>query len=604
MLFVFLAMFMFFPSILYAQDMLAIEKLVQPVSVVSGGTVKIFLNITNPFGTEIMVKVRDSNSVGGSTVDTVCQMATLSSGSGIAEYMDIQAVMPGNYTLGVIEMKYADPVIGEEVVVESTQDIVVEVTGDASNVVSSSTQTIENCQFDEEESQEQQQSSQESQEEQSLMDKLKEMMQEQQESSEQQQEPSPQEQSQTEQKLSSARQNSAQDMNSVKQGLQEQAEAMQEQLENELDSELSENKDFQEMQKDLEEKGYKQDSKDVPPLKGNETNFTYDYKNDAGEKASISGNMKDGEVSDLKKMSPEDEKQLGSDLENDDEFQEIKEQLESQGYEMDNTDFDGLDSDNKTDFRSSFSKPDGKTANVTGQIKDGKPSDMSHLSDDDISNIKDALEASEEYQEALEEMESKNMSLPDNPTVNPIKNGKAEVSQGNITATVGVDGNETKVLDVDIDDGRTLVDKLRVPLLILLLFGLALSYYLYSKRKSIPSLDMGLAVPKRKKKIDPRKSALLKLRRAEKLFEEGKMKEAYTAVSGAVRYYYKHTLNHSGEKELTSTEAIRLLKDNDSSDVSKAKECFSLCDLVKFAKYKPNKKDFGKILKLGREIVG
>ncbi len=602
-----LAMLMLFPSILYAQDMLAIEKIVQPVSVASGGTVKILLNITNPFGTEIVVKVRDSNSVGGSTVDTVCQMATLSSGSGIAEYMDIQAVMPGNYTLGTIEMKYADPVTGEDVVVKSTQDIVVEVTGGSGNVVSSSVQTIENCQFDDEESQEQEQCSQESQEEQeeqSLMDKLKEMMQEQQESREQQQEPSPQEQSQTEQKLSSARQNSAQDMNSVKQGLQEQAEAMQEQLEDELHSELSENKDFQEMQKDLEEKGYALDSKDVPPLKGNETNFTYDYKNDAGEKASISGNMKDGEVSDLKKMSSEDERQLGSDLENDEEFQNIKEQLESQGYEMDNTEFDGLDSDNKTDFRSSFSKPDGKTANVTGQIEDGDVSDIGHLSDDDILNIKDALEASDEYQDAVEEMESKNMSLPDSPTVNPIKNGKAEISQGNITATVSVDGNETKVLDVDIDDGRTLVDKLKIPFLILLLFGLVLSYYLYSKRKYIPSLDMGIVVPKRKKKINPGQSALLKLRRAEKLFEEGKMKEAYTAVSGAVRYYYKHTLNHSGEKELTSTEAIRLLKEGDSSDVSKAKECFSLCDLVKFAKYKPNKKDFGKILNLGRDIVG
>jgi len=264
-----LAMLMFFPSILYAQDMLAIEKMVQPVSVPSGGTVKILLNITNPFGTEIVVKVRDSNSVGGSTVDTVCQMATLSSGSGIAEYMDLQAVMPGNYTLGVIEMKYADPVTGEDVVVKSTQDIVVEVTGDSGNVVSSTTQTIENCQFDDEESQEQcSQESQEEQEEQSLMDKLKEMMQEQQEPEEQEQTP-PSQQSQTEQKLSSARQNSAQDMNSVKQGLQEQAEAMQEQLEDELDSELSEDKDFQEMQKDLEEKGYKQDSKDVPPLKGN-----------------------------------------------------------------------------------------------------------------------------------------------------------------------------------------------------------------------------------------------------------------------------------------------------------------------------------------------
>ena len=119
----------------------------------------------------------------------------------------------------------------------------------------------------------------------------------------------------------------------------------------------------------------------------------------------------------------------------------------------------------------------------------------------------------------------------------------------------------------------------------------------------MPVLDMGFSVSK-KRKVNPGKAALGKLRRAETLFEEGKMKEAYTAVSEAVRYYYKRTLDHSGEKELTSTEAIRLLKEADSSDVAKAKECFSLCDLVKFAKYKPNKKDFGRILKLGREIVG
>ncbi len=608
MVFLFLILLVF-PGLCCASDMLAVEKIVQTPSVSSGGVVRILLNITNPFSIDVEVKVRDVNSVGGNTIDTVCQMATLSPGSGHADYMDIQVFTPGKYTLGMIEMKYTNPVTGDVEIARSAEDVVVEVTGDLGSVFPSSSQTVQNCQFDDEDEEQNQQQSQQqqeqgSEEEQSLMDKLKEMMQEQQESGEQQQQqtPSP-EQSQTQQKLSSARQNTGQDMNSVRQGLNEQAEAMQRQLEDELDQKLSENKDFQEMQKDLEEKGYKPDSKDIPPLKGNETNFTYDYKNDAGEKASISGNMKDGEVSDLKKMSLEDEKQLSSDLAGDEEFQEMKDALQSQGYEMENTEFSGLDSSNKTDFRSSFTKPDGKTANITGQIKDGDVSDIGHLSDDDISNIMDALENSEEYQDALEKMESKNVSLPQNPVVDPIKNGEAEVRQGNITATVAISGNETKVLDVDIDDGRTLAEKLTLPFVVLLLFALALSYYLYSKRKFMPVLDMGFSVSK-KRKVNPRKAAFGKLRRAEVLFEEGKMKEAYTAVSSAVRYYYKHTLDHSGEKELTSTEAIRLLKEADSSDVVKTKECFSLCDLVKFAKYKPNKKDFGRILKLGREIVG
>jgi len=593
----------------YALDVLSVEKMVQTSKVNSGDTVKILLNISNPFGTALEIKVRDNNSVGGSTVDTVCQQAGISAGSGIAEYMDIQAFMPGNYTLGVIEVKYTNPVTGQVEVVKSKDKVVVEVLGSPGNVLQSSTQTIMNCQFEGEDEQQQQQEQEESsEEEESIIDKIKDLMQKAEEEkqkaeAEKKAQEQPQQQSQAQQKLASSRQLSSQNMQSVKDGLEKQAQEMQKQLEEELDKVLSEDKDFKEMEESLKEYGYELDSKDVPSLKNNETNFTYDYKNEVGDKASISGNMRDGEVSDLKKMSAEDQKQLESGLENDSEFQEMKQELQEQGYEMDSTEFDGLDADNKTDFTSSFKKPDGKTANITGSMQNGKLSDMGHLSDDDILNIKDALENSSEYQDLKEELEAKNISMPEDLKVEPIKNGETEVTQGNMTAKVSVSGNEIDILDIDFDDGKTLMDKVKYPLLVLIFLIISASYYLYKKREALVSAIVDNVPVARVRKVNPKKDALKMLLEAERLFEAGDMKEAYTKVSFAVRFYFRYTIDAAGSRELTSIEVIRLLKGESYKGISKVKECFSMCDLVKFAKYKPNKTDFGKMVGLGKEIV-
>ncbi|MCK5594116.1 MAG: hypothetical protein KAI18_02630, partial [Candidatus Aenigmarchaeota archaeon] len=224
-------------------------------------------------------------------------------------------------------------------------------------------------------------------------------------------------------------------------------------------------------------------------------------------------------------------------------------------------------------------------------------------SDDDISNIKEALENSSEYQDMNAELEAKNMSMPDDLKVEPIKDGKTEVAQGNMTATVSVSGNETEILDMDFDDGRTLMDKVKYPLLVLIFVIIGVSYYLYKKREALVSAVVDNVPVARVRKVNPKKDALKMLIDAERLFETGDMKEAYTKVSLAVRFYFRHTVGSAGSRELTSTEVIRLLKGEGYDGISEVKECFSMCDLVKFAKYKPNKKDFGKMIGLARKIV-
>jgi len=107
-----------------------------------------------------------------------------------------------------------------------------------------------------------------------------------------------------------------------------------------------------------------------------------------------------------------------------------------------------------------------------------------------------------------------------------------------------------------------------------------------------------------KKKPDYRKLAHDRIKKAVKSYNSGKKKEAYTMVSEAVRFYirFKYAPN---EEELTSTDALKVLRGCSVGDkyISESKRCFQLCDLVKFAKYKPNDKDFNKIVVIAKKLV-
>lgn len=90
------------------------------------------------------------------------------------------------------------------------------------------------------------------------------------------------------------------------------------------------------------------------------------------------------------------------------------------------------------------------------------------------------------------------------------------------------------------------------------------------------------------------------LARAKEEFDRGDKKEAYHTASFALRYYLTHRLG--AKSELTASNAIILLKES-GKDIGGAQNFFSLCNLVGFAKYKPNKPDFEKIMKLAHEFL-
>jgi len=137
---------------------------------------------------------------------------------------------------------------------------------------------------------------------------------------------------------------------------------------------------------------------------------------------------------------------------------------------------------------------------------------------------------------------------------------------------------------------------------ILLAFLLGIvSWFVYIKYGRTVEDVIGVEGAPRKKRFDFKRKAKGMIKKAEGLFEKGEEKEAYSMVASALRLYliWKNGL----KKEMSSDEVLDFLKCEKLSYREEAK-CFDLCSLVSFAKYKTNKKDFGKILKIVWKVVG
>jgi len=91
------------------------------------------------------------------------------------------------------------------------------------------------------------------------------------------------------------------------------------------------------------------------------------------------------------------------------------------------------------------------------------------------------------------------------------------------------------------------------------------------------------------------------LEKAIDLFNNGRQKEAYMEVSNALKFYFKGT---AGINELTSEEILRSIRGSKVQGyLQDVKECFMLCNLVKFAKYEPNVQDFNLVVEYARRII-
>jgi len=277
-------------------------------------------------------------------------------------------------------------------------------------------------------------------------------------------------------------------------------------------------------------------------------------------------------------------------------FREAEEQLAKNGYQFDSKTINP-DSNSSGTFEYTYRNEEGDSAKISGEVADNKIKELRRWSKEDAERLAELLENSTEFQELHQNLISRGYNINSRLFSEPEQNMsdfdyKYEKPEANEKAIIGNITLTGKVVSIGIygEDGYPwwLVVLILAILLMLLLFTVYNKY-----RKELPAEQIKI------KKIDFRKEALRMIDEAESLFAEGMMKEAYAKVSEGVRFYFKHKLNSEGE--LTSTDILKKIKGK--ANYSKAKNCFELCDLVKFAKYKPNKKDFEEAVKKGRMLI-
>ena len=296
-------------------------------------------------------------------------------------------------------------------------------------------------------------------------------------------------------------------------------------------------------------------------------------------------------------------------LESSEEFRQAERELSRQGYrrsesKIDPSNGEGLDGKFQYDYQK-----EEEQARIEGSMEDGDVKQMQAVDQGDLDRMRRAVEADPQVQDrdqkAMEqgfEPEGTDVPFPTNGTSRFNRTLRNPQTNETKSITGSVDLNET-VEDVRMDpDDDEEAERSRRILLgsILILILLMIGWWWLRQRRADLNVER-YAVDFSEPPVDWRARAREMLEEARGLFDDGREKEAYMLVSEAARYYLSHDL--SIDRECTRDDIIRELKDL-GRDHGEVAECLDLCALVSFAKYRPNIKDFDRIMQQVEHIVG
>ena len=228
----------------------------------------------------------------------------------------------------------------------------------------------------------------------------------------------------------------------------------------------------------------------------------------------------------------------------------------------------------------------------------GKMESLGKQSTEDIKNLEQYIENNETFRQMNKTLSDKGYDLTGKNIDMESNISRFEYSYGdkqgrNATITGNVT-NTGEIKDISLKEPEMPFPYWILALLLVPLLGI----YLYSKfRNNAKPVEP----VKETIYIDPKENALSMLEKSIGMFNNGMQREAYVEASHAVRFYFKGI---SGMHELTSDEVIRSIRGSkDEGYVRDVRECFMLCDLVKFAKYEPNVEDFNRVVEYARRII-
>jgi hypothetical protein len=291
--------------------------------------------------------------------------------------------------------------------------------------------------------------------------------------------------------------------------------------------------------------------------------------------------------------------ELGNRIENNGEFKQMKNELEKQGYNL--TDKEIRPSTNTSgEFNYSFNK-NNETASISGKMDNGSMVTINKQSSEDIKRLQQLIESNATFRQMQSSLIDKGYNLSDKKI--DLKSNISSFdyrfndSQGRDASITGNITNAGEIKDISLNEPKEPLPYWMLAFLILPLLGI----YLYKRYRDNGRTPSVAPVVAPQPHVDPKKEALNRLEKAIEMFNNGMQREAYVEVSNAVRTYFKGKM---GIKELTSEEMLKIIKESkDETYTGYVKQCFTQCDLVKFAKYEPNPEDFNKAVEYAKNVI-
>jgi hypothetical protein len=290
------------------------------------------------------------------------------------------------------------------------------------------------------------------------------------------------------------------------------------------------------------------------------------------------------------------ENELKERIEKNNEFQNLKNELEKQGYAPAGQEIKP-ESNDTGNFDYRFKKGE-ESANISGRINAGKMENIQEQSTEDIKKLMQYIESNETFRQMNRTLSEKGYNLYSRNIDRKTNISSFEYlyrdQQGKKASITGNVTNAGEIKDIMLKEPEPSFPYWILALLLMPLLGIYLFNKFRNKEKPVESMRENIF-------IDPKENALLMLEKAVDMFYNSRQKEAYMEVSNAVRFYFKGT---AGINELTSNEILSSIRGSkDEAYMNDVKECFILCDLVKFAKYEPNAQDFNRGVEYARRII-
>jgi len=293
------------------------------------------------------------------------------------------------------------------------------------------------------------------------------------------------------------------------------------------------------------------------------------------------------------------EQQMQEMIEENENFQKMQKQLQEEGYKLQKREINPK-SNGTGDFTYQYAK-ENEVAQIQGRMENGEMENLEKHSTEELRELQRKLEQNPEFQRMQERLQQEGYRLGSG-NLSQIQNNQSEFNyhyvnsenrSANITGRIQVNGNITEIKIVKEENKNNRLDPIWLVLLIILIV------ILFFVTKKLKKKEISVEAEPEEEPIDFRKLALDMIREAKRMYSGGKKKGAYTKVSEAVRVYFKFLLNQ--KEELTDYEVVQLLKKTKHEKLGTTRECLNLCNLVKFAKYKPKDEDFERIVELAHE---